>query len=73
MFIGQSMTYQTLYQLPYMMFVLLRSSKSISFTLAAFFMGMIYPKKKHVSRLDVVFSIIITAGLVMFNFSVMVL
>lgn len=73
MFIGQSMTYQTLYQLPYMMFVLLRSSKSISFTLTAFFMGMIYPKKKHVSRLDVVFSIIITAGLVMFNFSVMVL
>ena len=71
MFIGQRMTYQTLYQLPYMMFVLLRSSKSISFTLAAFFMGMIYPKKKHVSRLDVVFSIIITTGLVMFNLSVM--
>jgi hypothetical protein len=67
------MTYQTLYQLPYMMFVLLRSSKSISFTLAAFFMGMIYPKKKHVSNLDVVFSIIITTGLVMFNFSVMIM
>lgn len=73
MFIGQRMTYQTLYQLPYMMFVLLRSSKSISFTLAAFFMGMIYPKKKHVSNLDVVFSIIITTGLVMFNFSVMIM
>jgi hypothetical protein len=70
MFIGQSIFYHTLHQLPFMMLVLLRSSKSISFTLAAFFMGMIYPKKKHVSKLDVLLSFIITAGLIMFNLSV---
>jgi hypothetical protein len=64
------MTYQTMYQLPYLMFVLIRSSKSISFTMAAFLLGMIYPKKKHVSKMDVLFGIVITIGLIMFNLSV---
>lgn len=70
MFMGQRLTFESLYDLPYLFFVLLRSSKSISFTLGAFIIGLIFPKKQHLTLKDVIFGMIIASGLVIFNLAV---
>lgn len=70
MYLGSRCAYQVLFDLPYLFFLLLRSSKSISLTLGAFIMGKFLKKNQTVSLTDLLFSAIITAGLVVFNFSV---
>jgi hypothetical protein len=70
MYLGSRCSFQSLFDLPYLFFLLLRSSKSISLTLGAFIMGKFLPKKQSVSLTDLFFSGIITVGLVVFNISV---
>lgn len=70
MFMGQRCTYQSMYDLPYLFFVLLRSSKSLSFTLGAFIIGSFVPKKQRISKSDLIYGAIVTTGLIIFNLEV---
>lgn len=70
MFIGQRCTYESMFRLPYLFFILLRSSKSISFTLGAFIIGQFFKTSSKISAKDLIYTGIITAGLIMFNLDV---
>lgn len=70
MFVGQRLTYESLYDLPYLFFTLLRSSKSISFTVGSFIIGLVLPGKQRITVKDLVLGAIVTAGLVIFNLDV---
>lgn len=67
MVFGQRLTYESLYDLPYMFFVLMRSSKSVSFTLGAFVMGKLFKTTHPISQIDILLTSIITFGLILFN------
>lgn len=70
MYLGSRCAYQVLFDLPYLFFLLLRSSKSISLTLGAFIMGKFLKKNQTVARKDIVSSVVVTVGLLVFNLSV---
>ncbi len=73
MWIGQRLAVESMSYLPYLFFVMLRSSKSLSITVSAFGIGYFLPKKQYVKGLDILFSIVTTAGLVAFNYEVTIL
>lgn len=57
-----------MYDLPYLFFVLLRSSKSLSLTVSSFVIGKCLPNKRQtIDSKDVLFSLVTTVGLLVFN------
>lgn len=71
MWVGQRLAVESMADLPYLFFVMMRSSKSLSITVSAFAIGYFLPKKQHVKGLDVIFSLVTTAGLIAFNYEVL--
>lgn len=70
MFFGQRCTYESMFRLPYLFFILMRSSKSISFTMGAFIISQFFKTSSKITAKDLIYTGIITAGLIMFNLDV---
>ena len=70
MFIGSRITNEAMFELPYLFFILLRSSKSLSITISCFTIGKFVKTKQGVKARDLIFSVITAAGLVVFNLDV---
>lgn len=67
MFMGLRLAYESMFDLPYLLHILMRSTKAVSYTLGAFFIERFFTNEKRVTRNDILLMTFISSGLIVFN------